>query len=142
MNWGTKIVIGMGTFMVFIVVLGILMWRSETDALVETDYYEKGLKYNGDYALKEQVIKDHATPQIRISPEALNIKFKTPARGKLILLRTSNKQMDRNMRFATDSLRELNLSTTELSKGQWRVILRWTNTAGSTYLNEREVILP
>lgn len=141
MNWGTKIIIGMGTFMSFIVVLGVLMWRSETDALVENDYYEKGLEYNSAYALKEQVIKDHAAPEIKLSEGSLTIKFKTQASGSLTLMRTSDKHLDKHLRFETDSLRELNLATAQLIKGQWRLILKWSNSAGTVYLDEREVML-
>ncbi|MES2455900.1 MAG: FixH family protein [Bacteroidota bacterium] len=141
MNWGAKIVIGMGIFMSFIVVLIVLMFRSETDALVENDYYEKGLKYNSAYALKEQVIKDQAAPEIKLAADSMIIKFKTQASGSLTLMRTADKHLDKNLRFETDSLRELSLATGPLSKGQWRLILQWSNSAGTIYLDEREVML-
>jgi len=141
MNWGAKIVIGMGTFMSFIIVLIVLMFRSETDALVENDYYEKGLKYNNAYALKEQVIKDKAAPEINLAADSMIIKFKTQASGSLTLMRTADKHLDKHLRFETNALRELNLATGQLSKGQWRLILQWSNSAGTMYLDEREVML-
>lgn len=142
MNWGTKIVIGMGAFIAFIVVLIVLMLRSETDALVETDYYEKGLKYDSTYTRKEQVIKDHAAPEIKWSEGILVIKFKTQSSGSLKLMRTSDKGMDRNLDFETDSLNELHLSTAHLTKGQWHLILQWRNEGLTGYLDEREVMIP
>ena len=53
MNWGTKLVIGMLSFMSFIVVLGVLMIGSTPDPLVDEDYYEKGLNYDQEMKLKK-----------------------------------------------------------------------------------------
>lgn len=58
MNWGTKLVIGMLTFMSFIVVLGILMFRSTPDPLVDEDYYEKGLNYDLEMKRMEKLKAD------------------------------------------------------------------------------------
>jgi hypothetical protein len=83
MNWGTKLIIGMLLFMSFIVVLGVLMVRSDNDALVETNYYEKGLNYDQEYAAKTQVGKDQASPVTSITAAQISIQFKTSAKGKL-----------------------------------------------------------
>lgn len=58
MNWGTKIIIGMVSFMAFIIVLGILMIRSNPDPLVDEDYYEKGLNYDQEIKRMEKVKQD------------------------------------------------------------------------------------
>ncbi len=50
-------------FMSFILVLAVLMFRSDTDALVEKDYYEKGLRYDETYRLKAQVLLGQRRPQ-------------------------------------------------------------------------------
>ncbi|MHA4895609.1 FixH family protein [Pedobacter sp. PWIIR3] len=139
MNWGTKIMIGMGLFMTFIVVLGVLMVRSENDALVETNYYEKGLNYNQDYRFKEQAIKDKVLPKITISDGGLDIKFVTHSMGKIKLMRTSNKKLDISMDFNTDSSNILKINTENLAKGSWRVIINWKNEMGTSYLNEQKI---
>lgn len=46
MNWGTKIVIVLASFMVLIVSFGVYMVSSDTDSLVAEDYYERGLNYD------------------------------------------------------------------------------------------------
>lgn len=58
MNWGTKIVIGMASFMAFIIVLATLMIRSNPDPLVDEDYYEKGLNYDQEIKRMEKVKQD------------------------------------------------------------------------------------
>lgn len=37
MNWGTKLVMGMAAFITFIAALGIIMFNSKKDALVDND---------------------------------------------------------------------------------------------------------
>lgn len=142
MNWGTKLIIGMLSFMSFIVVLAVLMIRSETDALVDQDYYEKGLNYNHEFALKEQVIKDNAEPVITISGENLIITFKTEANGTLKIMRTAKKSMDRIMNFKSNSDKNVILSSKDLAKGNWKFIMQWKANNGIDYLNEQEVLIP
>lgn len=142
MNWGTKLIIGMLSFMAFIVILGVLMIRSENDALVDNDYYEKGLSYNDEYLQKEQVIKDNAAPDIELLGDNLTITFKTEATGTLKIMRTAKKSMDRMMNFKTDSTSSVILKSTDLAKGQWKFIVQWKANNGKTYLNEQEVLMP
>lgn len=130
------------SFMTFIIVLAVLMIRSETDALVDQDYYEKGLNYDHEFALKEQVIKDNALPIIAFSGENLVITFKTEATGTLKITRTAKKSMDRTMNFKTDSDKNVILSSKDLAKGNWKFIMQWKANNGNTYLNEQEVSIP
>lgn len=141
MNWGTKIVLGLGTFMSFIIVLAVIMFNSKTDALVEQDYYEKGIHYDETFNRKEQVIKDHAAPMISIQPELLNITFSKPAKGTIRMVRNSDKKQDRIMPFETDTAMQVNLPLGGLKKGTWKLIAEW-DSADKTYLTEQEIKLP
>lgn len=141
MNWGTKIVLGLGTFMSFIIVLAVIMFNSKTDALVEQDYYEKGIHYDETFNRKEQVIKDHAAPLISIQPELLNITFSKPAKGTIRMVRNSDKKQDRIMPFETDTAMQVNLPLGGLKKGTWKLIAEW-DSADKTYLTEQEIKLP
>ena len=61
MNWGLKIVIGLATFIVFIVSMGIYMVSKDTDSLVDNDYYEKSLSYDflsGSWSLEIDWVGD------------------------------------------------------------------------------------
>lgn len=125
-------------FMSFIVVLGVLMFNSKTDALVDTDYYEKGLEYDKDYNRKEQVKADHARPEIRPSAGYLKLSFKTAAAGELKLLRSSDKKMDKRVAIRTDERNQVNIRLSGIAKGPWRVIISWQSD-GKAYLDEQEV---
>lgn len=138
MNWGTKLVICMFCFMSFIVILGVLMFNSTTDALVENDYYEKGLDYNKEYAGKSRVITDNAKPIISLDQYHIILAFKKGATGKLKLMRIADKKMDRTISFETDRYLTVKIPTTQLAKGRWKLILDW-NSDQKTYSYEQEI---
>ncbi|MBB5634126.1 hypothetical protein HDF26_003212 [Pedobacter cryoconitis] len=138
MNWGVKILIGMGTFMSFIIVLVVIMFNSKTDALVDNDYYEKGINYDQVYNLKEQVNLDHAKPKITAGKENLELVFTEQAKGNLRLMRTSDKRMDRAMPFETNPEKQVLVPVMNLPKGSWRLIIEWESLS-KKYLCEQEI---
>jgi hypothetical protein len=138
MNWGVKVLIGMGTFMSFITVLVVIMFNSKTDALVDNDYYEKGINYNKVYNLKEQVNLDHAKPEIVVSGETIGLTFKKQAKGNVRLMRTSDKRLDRAMPFETNQTKQVFIPAVNLPKGSWRLIIEWESLS-KKYLYEQEI---
>ncbi|MGY0040723.1 FixH family protein [Pedobacter sp. NJ-S-72] len=138
MNWGVKVLIGMGTFMSFITVLVVIMFNSKTDALADNDYYEKGINYNKVYNLKEQVNLDHAKPGIVISSETIRLTFKKQAKGNVRLMRTSDKRLDRAMPFETNQNKQVLIPAVNLPKGSWRLIIEWESLS-KKYLYEQEI---
>lgn len=140
MNWGTKLVIGMLCFMSFIIVLAVLMFNSKPDALVDTDYYEKGLNYDADYNRKEQVKKDHAEPEVNVVEKGLFITFKTPASGIVKLMRIADMRMDKSVRIHADAKKKVQIPLDDVAKGRWKLIISWENE-GKSYLDEQEVMI-
>ena len=141
MNWGTKIIIGMLTFMSFIVILAVLMFRSDTDALVDKDYYEKGLKYDETYRLKAQVLLDSAGPAIFVGKKSVIIAFQTTSEGTIKFVRTADQRQDRSLNFRTREENKVEIPLDSLPGGQWKLILNWKSGEGKSYLNEQEVII-
>ena len=142
MNWGTKLIIGMLLFMSFIIVLAVRMIRSDPDALVENNYYEKGLNYDEVYQHKAQVFKDSAVPTVVVLKNKMVISFRARSQGSIRLMRTSDQRMDRNIEFNTNETHQFMIATRTLTKGQWRLIVDWNNEKDTRYLYEREIILP
>jgi hypothetical protein len=140
MNWGTKLIIGMLSFMTFIIVLAVQMIRSDDDALVDNDYYEKGINYNKDYNKKENVKLDHATPEVSVKENTIIITFADDAAGSVKLIRTADKKMDRKLQLQTDSLHEFKIPVQGLASGLWKLQLDWKSN-DKPYLYEKEVIL-
>lgn len=139
-NWGTKLVIGMLCFMSFIIILAIKMFNSSPDALVDNDYYEKGLDYDKEYQLKEQVKRDHAQPEIQVNTAGILLTFKAAAEGKINLVRTADKRMDKVIQIKTDEQNRVAIPLTGIAKGRWKLIINW-NSAGKSYLDEQEVMV-
>lgn len=140
MNWGTKVVLGLATFMTFIIVLAVIMFNSKTDALVDNDYYEKGINYNQDYNRKEQVKLDRAEPVVVTTPENISIAFKQPAQGSARLMRTADKRMDRVFPFENQEQLQVNIPARGLHTGSWRLIIDWVSN-GKSYLYEQEIVI-
>jgi hypothetical protein len=140
MNWGTKLIIGMVIFMTYILVLVTLMMTSDSDALVDNNYYEKGIAYDKDYDKKENVLKDKAQPEVVLTDNDLTITFITQAVGTAKLIRTADKKLDQTMILKTDDANEFKIATTGKSTGLWKLQLEWTSD-GKVYLYEKEVIL-
>lgn len=138
MNWGTKLMIGMALFMTFIIVLAVLMFNSKTDALVDTDYYEKGLNYDQEYNKREQVNKDHALPIVKITGDTLSITFKEAAIGNIRMMHNSDKKLDKRFILTTDHQHKFIIPIGASKKGRWKLIMNWISNE-KTYLNEQEV---
>lgn len=133
MNWGMKIVVGLGTFMLFVIGAGIYMVSQDTDSLIDDDYYEKGLTYDEVYNRKQNLIDDAAKPRLSIQSDTLSIWFVgTENRGELNFKRPSDGSMDLKIPFYTaTNVFKLPIST--FSRGSWILELTWeSNKRGYT----------
>jgi hypothetical protein len=139
MNWGTKLVIGMGLFMAFIITLAVLMMRSGSDDLVDQDYYQKGIEYDKDYVRKNQMQKDQAEPEISIG-DSLRIVFKKPATGSIRFLHPSDKKNDRSVNLNSGTANEIVLPLTDISKGHWKLTLEWKSEE-KEYMFEKNITI-
>lgn len=140
MNWGTKVVLGLATFIGFIVILAVIMFNSKTDALVDTDYYEKGINYNQVYNRKERVYLDQVKPVVAVTPENITITFKQEAKGTARLMRTADKKLDRVFPFESTTDRVFHIPAVGLRTGSWRLIVDWVSN-NKSYLYEQEIKL-
>ncbi|CAM4284878.1 hypothetical protein SAMN06265348_109173 [Pedobacter westerhofensis] len=140
MNWGTKLILGMASFMLFIAAMVLIMFNSKKDALVDTDYYEKGINYNKVYNRKEQTKTDHATPEVQANRDVIVIRFREHAKGTAGLMRTSDKALDKAVTFESNMNNQVIIPASQLKKGSWRLIIEWISNEKS-YLYEQEIIL-
>lgn len=139
MNWGTKLIIGMALFMSFIITLAVLMIRSDSDDLVDVNYYEKGIEYDKDYERKSQLIKDNAEPEISVN-DNLKIVFKGPAKGNIRFIHPSDKTMDSTMNFNSGTTNQTELPLKNFRKGHWNISLEWESN-GKAYLYNKNITI-
>jgi nitrogen fixation protein FixH len=142
MNWGTKIILGMCTFMLFIIGMVVYMFKVHgNDDLVEEDYYEKGINYNEEYTAKQNLINDNASPKITISDNQIIFQLIDSATYDLTLLRPSAKKDDLKLNGQTVSDSHLIIVDKKtLAKGTWLLNLKWTSN-GKNYLYKSNLTL-
>lgn len=142
MNWGTKIVMGMVAFMAFIVGMVIYMFHVHgRDALIEENYYEKGINYNAEYDAKQNVLNDNAKPEITITNTQVVIQLKDSAQYELVLMRPANSDDDVKLKGNTSGNSHLILvDKTKMAKGVWFINLSW-HTGSKAYLFKNNITL-
>ncbi|MGO4878111.1 FixH family protein [Pedobacter psychrotolerans] len=142
MNWGTKILLGMGCFMLFIIAMvGYMFAKHDGDALVEEDYYENGINYNTTYNAAQNMLNDDAQPKITVDQKQLVIRLKDSASYQLVLMRPSNKAEDLKFDGKTIGPDHLILvSRAHLPKGMWFLHMQW-RSHGKDYLYQTNLTL-
>ncbi|GGI24907.1 FixH family protein [Pedobacter mendelii] len=142
MNWGTKVVLGMVTFMLFIVCMVVYMFYVHgRDALIEENYYEKGINYNAEYNAKKNVLNDDAKPKITITKKQIIIQIKATAKYELVLMRPANSLDDVKLKGKTSGDAHLILvDITKMAKGMWFLNLQW-RSGNKDYLYKDNIIL-
>jgi nitrogen fixation protein FixH len=127
MNWGTKIVLGMVVFMLFIIGMVVYMFKvHDNDSLVEEDYYEKGLNYNQEYKAKENVLNEGAEPVIKINEHQIIIQLKDSASYELKMMRPVKAAEDIKSKGNTIGTTNLILvERANMHRGLWILELKW-----------------
>ncbi|WP_313367950.1 FixH family protein [Sphingobacterium mizutaii] len=140
MNWGYKIVFGLGAFMLFIVGAGIYMVSHDSDTLVESDYYEKGLNYDETFHKKENLLADHAKPKLQLLKDSLLIEFSAAGnKGNLKFTRLDDKNLDQILPFNTTN-NQFKLPVGSFKKGNWKLEIDWVHSDKS-YISDHAVFI-
>ena len=118
------------------------MFKSHnSDALVEEDYYEKGINYDKEYDAKKNVLDDDATPIIKITKTQIIIQLKDAANYQLLMMRPSSKKDDvRSNGQTTGAENLITLEKSTLANGFWSMQLAW-QVNGKEYLYKKDLTL-
>lgn len=142
MNWGKKLILVLGLFIAFIMGLGaIMIMRSENDALIDNDYYEKGQTYDNEYNARKGAVDDMVIPVITTDQYGVIITFPVHAAYKLICKRPSDSHMDKTFKGLTDVDCSIPILKGELEPGPWLLNIEFTIN-GKKYLFESEIVMP
>lgn len=141
MNWGYKILIGLGLFMGFISVLvGLMIVNNGKDTLIENDYYEKGLTYDLDYEARKNAGKDNMIPEVHEGREGIRINFPQPVSYTILLRRLADSEMDKSFANA-EMQKEVMIPAAGLNPGSWLLRIEY-KTADKNYLYQEKILLP
>jgi len=129
MNFGTKIVIALAIFIVFILTLGFFMMQGASKEAPEDNYYEKDLRYEQEIqaqknagALSQKVnfeLKENKTLAISFPKEVEHYQ------GEILFLRPDNAQQDKNIPLKLDESNFQNIDIQDFKKGLWKVQAKW-----------------
>ncbi|WP_017257725.1 FixH family protein [Pedobacter arcticus] len=136
MNWGKGLVIGLASFMIFITVLVVLMFRTAEDNF-DKDYYERGLAYDIDYNQMQQVIADKVQPIVKQTQNYVTINFAVADSGSVNFKRPSDSKKDQLFSF---NQKDLQFTKDDFEKGEWRIEIRWT-AGDKKYLYQTNLFL-
>ncbi|MCX6158754.1 MAG: FixH family protein [Ignavibacteriota bacterium] len=139
MNWGYKIAVFFGTFVLITTGVTVYLMNQKVDIVTE-NYYEKELKY------QEQIDKVTRTRALKESVEITNtgkeliIKFpnlpdKNQTKDFISLYRPSDDSKDVKIPILTDTSKTQLVSVDRLVKGYWKAKINWTS-GGSEYYYE------
>lgn len=139
MNWGTKIILALSSFMLFIIGSVVYMLISNKDTLEDTNYYERALQYDETYQRKQMVLTNHQEPIVEVIDNQLTVTFvNTISTGKLTLRRPSDQTRDVSIHL--DSSIDYKIPVQLLQSGLWNCILEWEYN-GDNYLFEENIYL-
>lgn len=146
MNWGTKIAVGYGLFVVLIVGMVILAFQYDVN-LVAPDYYAQELEYQTQIDSHNNLISLEGKMAFKVAKatKMLEIQFPegalTPgAEGQMHFFRPSDPGLDFKMDFNGAKGHVLQINTAKMAGGYWRVKMNW-ESEGKPYFYEQQIQL-
>ena len=136
MNWGKGIILVLAIFILFISGMSIYMFLAPVDDY-DHQYYENGLNFDHDYNRERQVIKDHATPSVRVANQKFFLGFTQPVTGHIKFLRPSDTALDKTFKLEG---KEIEISLKTIPVGQWQLVMAWESNH-KAYLYHKEVYI-
>ena len=130
-NWGAGIVIGIGTFMVFILqyVVRVQLDARYDNELVTEDYYQQEIEIDGKYDREKnsKVLENPLT--IKTIGKDISIAFPKEfdykkITGTIFLYRPSSQKLDFELPISLSSLHLL-IPNAELVDGRWDITVEW-----------------
>lgn len=124
MNWGKGIVIGMATFMTFIIVLVVGLMMNRVD-LESEDYYKREINYQQEITAQENANKLESKIEIISNAEFLVVKVPEGEfiKIELHLSRPNDQKMDKL--FKIEGTKSFLINKKELEKGLYTVELSY-----------------
>lgn len=143
MSWGYKVIIILGLFVAGILTMVVISMK-QTNEMVDSDYYEKELLYQGIIdgkknlsALKDTVVLAREGDNVTVAlPYGTDTRFET---GYIEFLRFSNSSGDQRITIKASATNKYALPVAGFTKGLYKVRMEWVNS-GTYYYHEQDFI--
>jgi hypothetical protein len=143
MNFGHKIAITYGAFVVFIISLVTFCVKQDDITLVSPDYYKKEIAYQDEIEKIKNTAGLTQPIQIEKAGEFLQITFPNEikeAKGTLLFYRPSDVKLDFQIPLSMGEQGWQKVPLKSIAPGQWTIKLEWEDK-GISYLKEEKIIL-
>lgn len=145
MNFGHKIGIFYGLFVIFMITLVTLCIKQKDISLVSDDYYKQEIAYQAEIEKQHNAEQLVNPVQIAYTAEKQEVTLSFPeeqkgATGKVKFYRPSDAKKDITIDLALNETAEQEIPVNHLTKGLWVVKLEWEK-AGKAYLKEQKIVL-
>ena len=139
MNWGWRIAIFYGSFVVMMVGMVILAFQQDFD-LVADNYYEQEIAYQGRIDQLNNAATDGQRVAVNSSSETVQLAFASAVTEvKVHFFRPSDDTMDLLLEEASVAS-EMNVSTERFTKGKYLVKVEW-KANDKTYFQETDLFV-
>lgn len=139
MNWGTRIAIGYGAFIVFIMVLVVMAFQQDFD-LVADNYYEQEIAYQGRIDQMTNAQDDKQQVDIVKTDSSYELAFASAANDvKVHIFRPSDDTKDIVME-ESEVASNLSIPSDQLIAGKYLVKVEW-KVDGKTYFQEQTLFV-
>lgn len=136
-NWGTKLLIWIIAFILFI--LGLVFMTTKSDVnLVEKDYYPKGLVYQQRIDAIENAKEINAVFKTiqNTSTITLNIPDIQIDEGAVTFFRPSGNSLDRVYDFVINKEKIMTFPKSDLKKGKYLLKINWNHENKEYYVEQ------
>ncbi len=144
MNWGHKITIVIVGFIIAMLGMVYLAYQ-QTNEMVDTNYYEKELKYqlkidasdNLNAATHDTLITQSNDALIITIPENLRTAF---ANGKLEFIKNDDKKKDFSLHFQPDANGLFIIPKDKFTNGFYKIRIQWESNH-KNYYHEQDIVV-
>jgi hypothetical protein len=145
MNFGHKIGIFYGLFVIFMITLVMLCIKQKDISLVSDDYYKQEIAYQAEIEKQHNAEELTSPITIAFAGEKQQVTLSFPedqkgATGKVKFYRPSDAKKDITVDLDLKETVVQEIPVNHLTKGLWVVKLEWEN-AGKGYLKEQKIVL-
>lgn len=144
--WPMGIVAAFVVFIAGTIFLIVLSTSSKPD-LVERDYYEQEVRFQGQMDRVERTRRLQPPPTVAFDLAQQHIKISLPtdhasraASGRIHLYRPSERGMDRQLELRLDANGVQKLETKGMQPGLWKVRISWKVEGQEYYLDQSVIV--
>ena len=144
MNWGHKITIVIVVFLAGM--LGMVYYASlQNNEMIDDHYYEKEIQYQTVIDAQQNLMNISSNTMIHQDIDDVTITFPAGSyekleKGSIEFLRNDSKRKDVQFNLQTDGSGQQSIPKGSLSKGMYKVRIKWSNDHTDYYREENLLV--